>query len=72
MGIQWMVGWTGGCWLSFAICYTTRSHNGHAVDGGLDWWVLMPFAPSVVPSLDRLARAPVQGAPLLNTDFCCS
>jgi hypothetical protein len=25
--------------------------------------VLMPFAPSVVPSLDRLAQAAVQGAP---------
>jgi len=33
------------------------------VDGGLDWWVLMPFGPSVVPSLAQLAQAPVQRAP---------
>jgi hypothetical protein len=37
-------------------------HSGQ-VNGGLDWWVLMPFAPSVVPSLARLAQAPIQGAP---------
>jgi hypothetical protein len=43
-------------------CHTNESHHGHPVDGGLDWWVLIIFAPSVVPSLDRLAQAPVQGA----------
>jgi hypothetical protein len=43
-------------------CHTIETHHGHPVDGGLDWWVLMPFAPSVLSSLDRLAQAPVQGA----------
>jgi hypothetical protein len=51
MGIQWMVRW----WVlvELAICCTTQSHKWHPVDGGLDWWVLVPICPSVVPSLDR-------------------
>jgi len=57
MDIQWMVRWR------VPVEFGPRSHNGHPVDGGLDWWVLVPFGPSVVPSLDRLARAPVQEAP---------
>jgi hypothetical protein len=40
-----------------------HSHNGHLVEGGLDWWVLVPFDPFILPSLDRLAGALVQEAP---------
>jgi hypothetical protein len=61
MGIHWMARWL--VLVEFGHCCTTQSHNGHPVVGGLDWWVLMALAPSVVPSLARLAQAPVQGAP---------
>ncbi len=57
MEIQWMVRWR------VLVDFGPQSHNGHPVDGGLNWWVLVPFAPSVVPSLDRLAWAPVHEAP---------
>jgi hypothetical protein len=56
MHIQWMVRWR------VLVEFGPQSHSGHPVHNGLDWWVLVPFGPSVVPSLDRLARALVQEA----------
>jgi hypothetical protein len=58
--IQWMVRWR------VLVEFGPQSHNGHPVHAGLDSWVLVPFAQSVVPSLDRLARAPTCSGSSIN------